>query len=191
MKIFKNYYLDLARIFKDKKKVLDIGCGSGPFLDACKSLNITSLGIDISPEKIKLCKEKGLNVELKSALELDYQKGDFDGVICSHIVEHLYPREFHKLIRDIYNILPSTGIIVIITPNPKNPYIMRDSFWNDWTHVRPYSVDAVADLLKKEQFTIIKKGILPKRKLNIIKKLIFKFLYGRNYGDVFVIAIKE
>ena len=68
---------------------------------------------------------------------------------------------------------------------------MRNSFWNDWTHIRPYSDDAVADLLKKEQFTIIKKGILPKRKLNTLKKLVFKILYGKNYGDVFVIAIKK
>ena len=190
MEYYNKRYLKIAKIFKNRKKVLDIGCGSGPFLKACETLKIEANGIDISSEKVEICKSYGYNVERKSALELDFKENSFDGVFCGHIVEHFHPNEFQKLIQGIYNILSTNGLLVILTPNPKNPFIMRDSFWNDWTHVKPYSHEAITSLLKIEKFIELKKEILPTKKINPLFKLFFTLFFGKNYGDVLVIAKK-
>ena len=42
------------------KTHLDVGCGSGQFLHETRNLPIRSIGIDLNPESVKACTEKGL-----------------------------------------------------------------------------------------------------------------------------------
>ncbi len=45
------------------KTLLDIGCGQGFFLEKLEDMNIESLGIDLSPNQIKICTNKNLNAK--------------------------------------------------------------------------------------------------------------------------------
>ena len=42
--------------FRDCRKVLDAGCGTGIFLELLRAEKITALGIDRNPERIELCR---------------------------------------------------------------------------------------------------------------------------------------
>ena len=78
-----------AKSIHDKNaRILDLGCGEGRGLMALKRLGFQNVfGLDINPEKVQLCKERGLSVwcgDLYSILDQE-----FDYVFTSHTLEHL------------------------------------------------------------------------------------------------------
>ncbi len=71
------------------KRILDIGCGWGPILNAVRERGGTSVGLTLSSGQVAYCKSKGLDVRL-----LDYKKinieelGKFDAIISIGAFEH-------------------------------------------------------------------------------------------------------
>jgi len=52
-----------VRRFSKKRKVLEIGCGSGTQLEAARASGaLEVLGVDSDAESVEFCREKGLNV---------------------------------------------------------------------------------------------------------------------------------
>jgi len=100
------------------KKVLEVGCGPGRFLNACAERGAVVTGFDISPEAVRLAKERfGLeltSVDLNNLPEPDPQ-GVFDLVFAFEIIEHVRrPVEF---LRRLKNFMVSKGRLFISTPN--------------------------------------------------------------------------
>ncbi len=63
-------------------RVLDIGCGAGRHSLYLQKKGHDVLGIDISPQAVRVCKERGLdNVRLMSIDQLSPQLGKFDAVL--------------------------------------------------------------------------------------------------------------
>ena len=70
----------LVKKYAPKKKVLDIGCGSGIQMEAALKFGAKEVsGVDIYSESVEFCKKKGLNVK-KSDL-FGKAKGKFDLII--------------------------------------------------------------------------------------------------------------
>lgn len=71
------------------KRILDIGCGWGPILQAVRKRGGEATGLTLSPGQVAYCTGKGLDVRL-----LDYKKivpktlGEFDAVISIGAFEH-------------------------------------------------------------------------------------------------------
>jgi len=115
---------------KDKRKILDIGCGDGSFMQWFPPGRI--MGIDTNESSVKLCREKGLNVIMMDALKIDLEE-KFDAVHCSHIIEHFYPYQLHQFLKRIDEMLVPGGLLIIRTP------LLWDGFYDDLTHIRPYN----------------------------------------------------
>ena len=94
-------------------KALDIGCGSGACL---KTFMKGSISFDISEGNIKMCKKKGLNViQLDANKErLPFGDENFDGVLCSHILEHV--ENPIRLLIEIKRVLSKDRIAIIGLP---------------------------------------------------------------------------
>ncbi len=124
------------------KRVLDVGCGRGIFLDLLRSHNIQGEGIDGSEFCEKCCTQKGYTVFRGDAIEtletLCAQGQVYDGIFCSHLIEHMAPEQGLKMLGLMQQLLRSQGRLMFVTPNPSNPRVMGESFWLDPTHVRPY-----------------------------------------------------
>ena len=72
--------------------VLDAGCGTGASLAwARDELRASSIaGIDISPHAVDFCLRRGLDqVRTGSVLELPFDDGRFDVVLCWDVLQHL------------------------------------------------------------------------------------------------------
>jgi cyclopropane-fatty-acyl-phospholipid synthase len=70
-------------------RLLDIGCGWGPLLEAARSRGIDGRGITLSPAQCRRCEAEGLDVDLKDWKDLDPAKtGGFDGVASVGAFEH-------------------------------------------------------------------------------------------------------
>jgi O-antigen chain-terminating methyltransferase len=151
--------------FRNCSRVLDIGCGRGEFLGLLLEEGVQAVGIDMSHEAVAACREKGFHAELADAVSFLQGKSDvFDGIFCSHVVEHMHPHELLRLIRMLGQALQKGGILVIVTPNMKNLRVFTETFWLDPTHVRPYPIPTLRNLLVRSGFDVLKYGEDPDTK---------------------------
>lgn len=139
-RLFPNYrsYTSDIRYFTAQGKILDVGCGQGHFIAADPD-RIT--GIDANPHTVREAVEKGLNVIECSALSMPFENHSFDGVYCSHLIEHLLPDDAYKLLEEINRVLKPGGILVLKAP------LLTKHFYNDPTHIKPYPPNAIINML--------------------------------------------
>lgn len=110
-----NRFVVIEKLIKNGDKVLDIGCGDGSFMAYLKNRkeDIDALGIDISPEAVKLAKAKGLKAELISQNDnlKDKIPTGWDVITLMEIIEHHVDAEV--LIRQVIDLEPKKIFITI------------------------------------------------------------------------------
>ncbi len=87
-------YSPIADFVTPKARVIDLGCGNGALLQKLKKeKNIEEYGIEISESAVRICKDKGLNVELgKIDKPLLFRDNEFDYAICNVTIQMvMYP----------------------------------------------------------------------------------------------------
>lgn len=125
--------------FLGRTNVLDIGCGRGEFLALMREAGVNAHGIDLSPESVALCRERGLSA---SAADLfvylaDLPDSALDGIFCAQVVEHLPAGRVPEFVTLAARKLSRGGLLAIETPNPECLAIFATHFYLDPTHVRP------------------------------------------------------
>lgn len=125
--------------FKDRRHVLDIGCGRGEFLMLMRENAVPAKGIEMSEELVAHCRVQGLDVEQADLFQyLSAQpEASLDGIFCSQVVEHLPPERLAEMVRLCATRLATGGILAIETPNPECLAIFATHFYLDPTHTRP------------------------------------------------------
>ncbi len=99
-----------------KQAVLEIGCGSGEFLELAQNKGAIPLGIEFNPGAVQACQKKGLNVCLQT-IEEHGQKDDkvYDVVCAFQVLEHLTkPASF---IKEALSLLKTGGLLILSVPN--------------------------------------------------------------------------
>lgn len=95
----------IADWIADRSRVLDLGCGDGAFLaELQRSKGVTGYGIEIDPDNIVACIERGVNViqaNLDAGLS-EFDAGSFDYVVMTQTVQAM--RFPHLLIDEILRI---------------------------------------------------------------------------------------
>jgi SAM-dependent methyltransferase len=73
------------------QKVLDAGCGQGEVMDwiASQYRGIEVVGIDISPEMVKIARERHSEVQTMDLTELTFETDAFDTVIAVRVVKNI------------------------------------------------------------------------------------------------------
>jgi 2-polyprenyl-3-methyl-5-hydroxy-6-metoxy-1,4-benzoquinol methylase len=116
--VLKDFFMDLrVRALPEGEpgRVLDIGCGRGDFLMACRrrGWQVTGLEQDTAPI-MELRESLGFDVHATTALP-SLPDASFDAVTMWHVFEHMpYPRE---TLRQAHRLLRPGGCIVIEVPN--------------------------------------------------------------------------
>lgn len=150
------YYLSF---FKDKQNILDIGCGKGFFLELLRKQGKKVKGVDNDAGLLKYAKDKGIPVVRSDAFDfLKKEKAKYNGIFCSHVIEHLNTDDVIKLFGYCYRLLETEGIIVVAAPNPACLYMQLYEFWRDPTHVRMYNRELLMFLLHDAGFNITASG---------------------------------
>ena len=78
----------LARHLDPGARILDVGCGTGFFLEAAGG-RYEAWGVDPSSTAVRLCRERGLPKVVEGTAESLPVDGDFDGVLFLDVLEHL------------------------------------------------------------------------------------------------------
>jgi len=125
--------------FRDCGQVLDLGCGRGEFLELLRKEGINGEGVDADPDAVAACREKGLTVTQSDLFSYLAARPDrsLDGILCSHVVEHLKPARLIQLVSMAVRKLAPGGVLAIETPNPACLATLTGDFFLDPTHVRP------------------------------------------------------
>lgn len=88
-----------------KKRVLEIGCSDGRFLEKAASLGHEAVGIDFSAPAVEAAREQGLDVRLCNLKNIDsdlVNSKQFDVMALFQVIEHLEePNEFFSQLRSL------------------------------------------------------------------------------------------
>lgn len=85
--------------FKKKGTVLDVGCGTGELILKLKNHGLETLGLEIDPKACETAIKNNLDIINGSFEDLEKVNKEFDFVISSHVIEHVYnPDNFFKTI---------------------------------------------------------------------------------------------
>jgi len=129
-------YLPLLK--NKEKRVIDIGCGRGEFLELLAENGFNDLiGVDINKEMTK--EIKNIKYVIDDGIEfLKKQENNSANVISAfHFIEHIPFEKVIQLIKEAFRVLDKEGILILETPNPENLKVASENFYLDYTHIKP------------------------------------------------------
>jgi len=144
-----NWVTRVAHWFEGRHKILDLGCGTGVFLDQMARRGLYAEGIDNNLASIRYAQALGLNVRcVDVGAGLDAVESEYDAVHCAHFVEHVTPSELAEHMAAIYRALMPGGRVVFVFPDPESIRSQLLGFWRDPTHVRFYHPEIVESIAR-------------------------------------------
>ena len=118
-------------------KILDIGCGTGPFEQKLAELNIT--GLDISEEMLtEARKQSDKYFVLGNAENLEFEDSSFDAVFYVTTLEFI--TNYKRAIREARRVTRTNGKLLVIMLNPESQYFkeqrdFKDSYFRNVKHI--------------------------------------------------------
>jgi ubiquinone/menaquinone biosynthesis C-methylase UbiE len=98
------------------KEILDVGCGTGAILQRLDKPD-RNVGIDLAPEAISFCRQRGLNnVRQGDIHALPFSGASFDAVICSSVLYHQWVTDLDCAMREMHRVLRPGGLVLINVP---------------------------------------------------------------------------
>jgi SAM-dependent methyltransferase len=95
-------------------RILDAGCGTGGNLLRYSQLG-TATGIDPSPEAVRFCRERGLElVEQAGVEELPFADESFDLIVATDVLEHVAAE--HEALRELWRVASPGGALLLTVP---------------------------------------------------------------------------
>lgn len=189
--------LRFFRSFKKKGEVLDIGCGRGYFLLACRKKGYHVEGIDLSADVAAYVRrELNIPVHVGEIDNVTIPDASYDVITMWHSLEHtadpnVYLQKARRWLKD-------DGILVVDVPNYSGYDALKT--WDHWLgwqlpyHLYHFTSDALTALLHKHGFAVIRhKHFLSeyvKQELekfyipSFIARIIARFYSGHSYAVV-------
>lgn len=131
--------------------ILDIGCGTGSTIKETQLLG-PSYGIDVSPEAVKYCRERGVDsVCVADASALPYRDERFDIIISVDVLEHV--DDDVGSLEEIYRVCRPGAILILTVPAFRFLWSRRDEFAH---HKRRYTLKEMREKLSVAGFQIIR-----------------------------------
>lgn len=158
-RLYFNYLIRrLGKFLKGAKRILDLGCGDGSFLEVLnqKFPQIETLGVDPSSAGAEICRAKDIKVCEKTLSECRLSKESFDLVTAFHVLEHL-PNPNIEL-EELKKILKPSGYLILSTPNAEGLGFKLGGKWallDSPHHTILWSPQQTRLLLEKHGFKII------------------------------------
>lgn len=102
---------------RKNQRVLDVACGIGEWLLACKERGATVSGVDLSTKAISICQKSfpGNEFYATPAESLPFSDEQFDIVTCLGSLEHFVSPE--KALHEMVRVAKKGAIFVFVVPN--------------------------------------------------------------------------
>jgi 2-polyprenyl-3-methyl-5-hydroxy-6-metoxy-1,4-benzoquinol methylase len=157
--------LKLINSFKsEEKNLLDIGCGTGDFLQIAQKNNWSVSGIEPNAQAREIANKKTKESVFETEQLLNFKEQSFDVITLWHVLEHLPKLEDHVSV--FKNLLKENGTLIIAVPNHKS---------YDAKYYKKYwaAFDVPRHLWHFNKTSISK--LFGTKKMNVVKTLPMKF----------------
>ena len=126
--------LDLIRDYVplENKRILDVGCGLGMYVEKFRRFSDDVYGVDIDPDKVKQAQERLPNISLSPAEELPFKDRSFDVVMLHEVIEHVVDDK--RTIAEALRVLDVGGSLIIYAPNRLYPFETHGVFFRGQYH---------------------------------------------------------
>ncbi len=114
-------------------KILDVGCGTGHYIEQLIPKNHIVFGNDIAIGMLHKSKQKYLNfidshfLSLSNIEQLPFRNKSFDVVICIGVIEYL--PDVNQAIEELHRIVRDDGIVIISAPNQLSLKFLTDPYY--------------------------------------------------------------
>ena len=130
-------------------RILDVGCGTGANLKMLAAYG-SAEGVDISPQAVEFCKQRGLeSVKLGAAEQLPYDVDSFELVTALDVVEHL--DDDVAGLREMRRAMKSDGRLLLFVPAFMFLWGVQDEVSN---HRRRYTLPGLLKAVKDAGFEV-------------------------------------
>jgi 2-polyprenyl-3-methyl-5-hydroxy-6-metoxy-1,4-benzoquinol methylase len=104
----------ISKYFKTGN-ILDIGCGTGEFLNTCKNAKWNTIGVEPDDDARSMAiKNFGLDIRKESELK-NLKDQSFDVISMWHVLEHV--PKLNERAEELKRLIKPNGIIIIAVPN--------------------------------------------------------------------------
>lgn len=174
---WKYYEFYLKRMLRNNRiieRILDIGCGKGLFLEACKRYGIDCIGVDISEENYNSCLERGYKVFLHNISKpMDFLKSNtFGAVFFNQVIEHLIEEAQKVSLEEIYRVLKKGGKVWVYSPCYYYPLERKEP-----THISLLTPTELKSKLEEAGFTNIDLSFNYPRKIKLLPYRVVKTIW--------------
>jgi SAM-dependent methyltransferase len=107
--------LSIIRTFSKGKIILDIGCGTGDFLNYSRGKGFTTYGVEPNEKPRKWASEH-FHLDVREKLnDFSQEEIKFDCITLWHVLEHIH--DLHTIMVSLKRSLSPGGIIIMALPN--------------------------------------------------------------------------
>jgi glycosyltransferase involved in cell wall biosynthesis len=152
-----------ADVFAGFGSVLDVGCGTGLFLDLLRERGVArTVGVDRDPEMVADTLARGHEARVLDArTELGGIGERFDGVHLAFVIETMDGEEGIAALRACAGLLAPDGLLVVRTLNPRNVAVRDGAFWFEPWAKRPWPLETLHVALTDLDLRIVGAGNEP------------------------------
>ena len=138
-----------ATLNTSNPRILDVGCGTGANLKMLADYG-NAEGVDISPQAVEFCRERGLeSVKLGAAEQLPYENDSFELVTALDVIEHL--DDDVAGLREMRRVLRRDGRILLFVPAFMFLWGVQDDVSN---HRRRYTLPSLLKAVETAGFEV-------------------------------------
>lgn len=140
-------------------RILDVGCGTGDFLDAMRAKGWTVVGVERAQADAAIARGRGISVLNAVDWARELEPKSFDAVTFWHALEHL-PDPFGAL-SSVHRLLKDDGIIVVEVPNAASlTFRLAGRHWYHLDvprHLQHFTPDVLTSLLASCGFGLVRR----------------------------------
>lgn len=153
----------LLKKYCDSGNILDIGAGSGSFLESCQNAGFSVMGIEKDQNARNYCSTRmGLHV-ISPEHDSQIDESSQDAITLWHVLEHIH--DLHYNIEKIKLWMKPGAYLVLALPNPESPdALFYGKYWAGWDvprHLYHFSSDTMRFLGKRNNLRLV--NIVPMR----------------------------
>lgn len=142
----------------ENKKLLDIGCGTGDFLQIAKQNNWTICGIEPNEKARSIANNKTENSVFETGKLKKLESNSFDVITLWHVLEHLPNLE--EQIMTLKRLLNNNGTLIIAVPNFKSydsqVYKTNWAAYDVPRHLWHFSRTSISKLFEAQNMKVVK-----------------------------------
>ena len=160
-------------ITEKQKEFLDVGCGRGDQLKAFADIGFNVSGCDNDDLSVDFCKPHSVQVLDIQKEKIHKEDNSVDIVFSKSVIEHLDDPE--KLLEESLRVLKKDGKAIIMCPSWI--HMGWGPFYQDHTHVTPFTLPSLRDIMIKTGFRDVK--VYHFRQLPILWRYPFLEIFSR------------